>query len=125
MIAGYSIRGLSPIAGLDRLQNTRTHPPVFLPMASEKTLYRRTLPGGGYVNVDVESPSSSGVHRAYVAVERRSDPMRRDGHTPPIVAKAEGGTRQSVFAQLLAIATDNVAVARALLRWKSDGKARF
>jgi hypothetical protein len=51
--------------------------------------------------------------------------MRRDGHIPPIVAKAEGGTRQSVFAQLLAIATDNVAVARALLRWKSDGKARF
>ena len=125
MIAGYSIGCLSPIAGLDRLQNTRTHPAVFLLMAADKTLYRRTLPGGGYVNVDVESPSASGVHRAYVAVERRSDPMRRDGHTPPIVAKAEGGTRQSVFAQLLAIATDNVAVARALLRWKSDGKARF
>jgi hypothetical protein len=51
--------------------------------------------------------------------------MRRDGHVPPIVAEAEGGTRQSVFAQLLAIATDNVAVARALLKWKSDGKARF
>jgi hypothetical protein len=41
------------------------------------------------------------------------------------VAQAEGGTRQSVFAQLLAIAADNVAVARALLRWKSDGRASF
>jgi len=94
-------------------------------MSADKTLYRRTLPGGGYVNVDLDSPSVSGTHRAYVAVERRTDPARRDGHTPPVVASAEGGTRQSVFAQLLAIAADNVAVARALLRWKSDGKARF
>jgi hypothetical protein len=77
------------------------------------------------VNVDVDSPSASGNHRAYVAVERRSDPARRDGHVPPVVASAEGGTLQSVFAQLLAIAADNVAVARALLRWKSDGRARF
>lgn len=77
------------------------------------------------MNVDLDSPSTSGTHRAYVAVERRTDPARRDGHTPPVVASAEGGTRQSVFAQLLAIAADNVAVARALLRWKSDGKARF
>jgi len=51
--------------------------------------------------------------------------MRRDGHTPPIVASAEGGTLQAVFAKLFAIAADNVAVARALLRWKGDGKARF
>lgn len=107
------------------VRRTHIHIPGTPSMPSEKTLYRRTLPGGGFVNVDVEAPSSSGMHRAYVAVERRSDPLRRDGHTPPIVAKAEGGTRQSVFAQLLEIATDNVAVARALLRWKSDGKARF
>ena len=94
-------------------------------MPTEKTLYRRKLPGGGFVNVEVEPPSPAGVHRAVVAVERRSDPARRDGHTPPVVASAEGGSRQSVFAQLLAIAADNVAVARALLRWKSDGRAHF
>ena len=94
-------------------------------MPTEKTLYRRTLPGGGFVNVEVEPTSASGVHRAVVAVERRSDPVRRDGHSPPVVASAEGGSRQSVFAQLLAIAADNVAVARALLRWKSDGRAHF
>jgi hypothetical protein len=94
-------------------------------MPTEKTLYRRTLPGGGFVNVEVEAPSASGVHRAVVAVERRSDPVRRDGHNPPVVASAEGGSRQSVFAQLLTIAADNVAVARALLRWKSDGRAHF
>jgi hypothetical protein len=94
-------------------------------MSAERTLYRRSLPGGGFVNVDVDPPTTSGIHRAYVAVERRADPARRDGHTPPVVAAAEGVTRQGVFAQLLAIAVDNVAVARALLRWKSDGKARF
>jgi hypothetical protein len=94
-------------------------------MPAEKTQYRRTLPGGGFVNVDVEPPTVLGIHRAYVAVERRADPVRRDGHVPPVVASAEGRTRQSVFVQLLAIATDNVAVARALLRWKSDGRARL
>jgi len=77
------------------------------------------------VNVELDPQSASGVHRAYVAVERRADPVRRNGHVPPVVASAEGGTRQSVFAQLLEIAADNVAVARALLRWKSDGRAQF
>jgi hypothetical protein len=94
-------------------------------MDTDKTLYRRTLPGGGFVNVEVSAPSQSGNHRAVVAVERRSDPARRDGHEPPVVASAEGRTPQTVFAQLLAIAADNVAVARALLRWRSDGRARF
>ena len=94
-------------------------------MPSEKSLYRRTLPGGGFVNVELDPPTTSGTHRAHVEVERRTDPQRRDGHAPPVVASAEGGTRQSVFAQLLAVAADNVAVARALLRWRSDGRARF
>jgi hypothetical protein len=77
------------------------------------------------VDVELEPQTGSGTHRAHIAVERRTDPVRRDGHTPPVVASAEGGTRQGVFAQLLAIAADNVAVARALLRWRSDGRARF
>ena len=94
-------------------------------MPIDKTLYRRTLPGGGFVNVELEPQTSAGIHRAHVAVERRSDPVRRDGHAPPVVASAEDGTRQGAFAKLLAIAADNVAVARALLRWQSDGRARF
>jgi hypothetical protein len=92
---------------------------------SNNSVYRRRLPGGGYVKVDVEDASQPGVHRAYVAVERRADPVRRDGHEPPVIASAEGGTPQGVFAKLLAIAADNVAVALALLRTRSDGKARF
>ena len=94
-------------------------------MPIDQTLYRRTLPGGGFVNVELEPTTQAGIHRAHVAVERRSDPQRRDGHVPPVVASAEDGTRQGVFAKLLTIAADNVAVARALLRWQSDGRARF
>lgn len=94
-------------------------------MTSDKTIYSRSLPGGGVVQVELDPQSQTGAHRAFVAVERRTDPARREGHEPPIVASAEGDTRQGVFAQLLEIAADNVAVARALLRWQSDGRARF
>jgi hypothetical protein len=89
-----------------------------------RILYRRPLPGGGYVNVEEESAEAS-LHRGHVAVERRADPERREGHEPPIIATAEGTSAQSVLRQLFEIASDNVAIARALLRWRSDGRARF
>jgi hypothetical protein len=86
--------------------------------------YQRELPGGGFVQVEEDS-TGDGSHRATVSVERRSDPVRREGHQPPVIASAEGASRQGVFRQLLEIANDNVAIARALLRWQSDGRARF
>jgi hypothetical protein len=94
-------------------------------MQPDKTVYRRTLPGGGFVNVEVDPGTESGIHRAHVAVERRADPSRRDGHAPPVIASAEGRTLHGVFAKLFAIAADNVSVALALLRSRPDGKARF
>jgi hypothetical protein len=94
-------------------------------VTADRTLYQRELPGGGFVSVTEKDLSQSGTHRAFVTVERRSDPGRRAGHAPPVVAVAEGSTRQSVFRDLLEIAADNVAVARALLHWQSDGRARF
>jgi hypothetical protein len=94
-------------------------------MDRRRVLYHRELPGGGFVNVEEETASSGDVRRAHVAVERRREPFRRDGHEPPVIASAEGITTHSVFRQLLEIASDNVAIARALLRWQSDGKARF
>jgi hypothetical protein len=89
------------------------------------TRYQRELPGGGFVQVEEDSTGGDGTHRVVVLVERRTDPARRDGHRPPIIASAEGASSQGVFRQLLEIAGDNVAVARALLRWQSDGRARF
>lgn len=92
-------------------------------MTDPKILYQRPLPGGGFVHVE-EEDGKTAPHGGRVAVERRVDPSRRDGHEPPIIAVAEGATAQSVIRQLLEIATDNVAIARALLH-QSDGRARF
>lgn len=94
-------------------------------MVQRRILYLRELPGGGFVNVEEEPPSQDEHHRARLTVERRADPVRRDGHAPPVIATAEGSSTHSVFRQLLEIASDNVAIARALLRWQSDGRARF
>jgi len=93
-------------------------------MPDHRILYQRELPGGGYVHVE-EEPGGGELHRAQLSVERRTDPARRDGHAPPVIATAEGASTHSVFRQLLEIASDNVEIARALLRWQSDGKARF
>jgi hypothetical protein len=90
-----------------------------------RVLYRRELPGGGYVDVHEDGRIESDGHEGHISVERRSDPTRRDGHAPPVIASAQGKSTHSVFRQLLEIASDNVAIARALLRWQSDGRARF
>lgn len=81
-------------------------------------LYSRELPGGGYVVIE-ELPAEQGVFRAQLAVERRTDPVRRDGHERPVIATAEGASRDDVYHDLLRIASDNVAVARCILRWQA------
>lgn len=96
-----------------------------MPANEPRILYQRELPGGGYVNVEEESLQNTDTHRAHVTVERRTDPTRRDGHEPPVIARAEGRSTNGVFGELLRIAQDNVAIAKALLRLRSDGKPRF
>lgn len=96
-----------------------------MPINESKILYQRELPGGGYVHVEEESLLNTDTHRAHVTVERRTDPTRRDGHEPPVIARAEGRSTQSVFGELLRIAQDNVAIAKALLRLRGDGTAKF
>jgi hypothetical protein len=87
-------------------------------MSDQTTLYTRALPGGGYVSVEAEVVQPN-VHRGHVAVERRADPTRRDGHTPPVIAVVEGPSSASVFHELYAIASDNVSIARQLMRWQA------
>ncbi len=94
-------------------------------MPTKRIHYSRELPGGGYVHVEEDPPAPGEPHRAHVAVERRTDPSRRDGHVPPVIASAEGASAQHVLRQLMEIAADNVELAKALLRWQSDGRARF
>jgi hypothetical protein len=90
-----------------------------------RILYARELPGGGYVHIEEDVPTPGEPHRAHVAVERRTDPSRRDGHLPPVILSAEGLSAQHVIRQLMEIASDNVELAKALLRWQSGGRARF
>jgi hypothetical protein len=87
---------------------------------SDSRLYRRQLPGGGYVAIDSTTgvSESARVH-VQLLVERRADLARRAGHEPPVVAEADAADPTQVFDELYAIAVDNVEVARALQRWQA------
>ena len=84
--------------------------------------YRRELPGGGYVLIEVDDgegePSRA---RTRVWVERRAL-GRRDGHNPVIVIDANGDARSQAYALALRLASDNAELARALLAME-DGAA--
>jgi hypothetical protein len=83
-------------------------------------LYSRELPSGGFVMIEADN-AEGGLHHAFVAVERRSDPSRRAGHEPPVIAEAHGTSRATVFKELYAIARDNIAISHALLRRQGRG----
>ena len=76
-------------------------------------VYRRELPGGGYVAINVEA--ERGLARSRVRVERRAREARRDGHAPVVIAEADGDDRSPAFGDLYRLAADNAAIARALL----------
>jgi hypothetical protein len=81
-------------------------------------LYSRGLPGGGIVTIEALSKETPAV-TARVSVERRIDPQRRDGHEPPVIAEAKAPTQSTAFKELYQIASDNVAVARGLIKWQA------
>jgi hypothetical protein len=81
---------------------------------STAPVYRRELPGGGYVAIDVRR--ARGSSRTSVSVERRAIPVRRAGHAPIVIAEAEGDDRSPGFAEMYRLAGDNAAIARALLQ---------
>jgi hypothetical protein len=80
-------------------------------------VYRRELPGGGYVAIGVEREQAEREFpRARVYLERRGQRDRRPGHAPIILAEAECDEHSPEFTELYQIAADNAAIARALLR---------
>ena len=87
-------------------------------------LYKRELPGAGYVAIDVtEVPAeahleSSDRTRIRVYVERRASEERRAGHTPPVVAEFAGDQSAPEVGELYRMAADNAALARALIEWQ-------
>lgn len=90
-------------------------------------LYRRTMPGGGYVEVELELPraaSSEGSDRMLhgrIIMERRADPSRRFGHQAPVVAELTGDDRDELMGELFRLARDNAALARSLMQLRSAG----
>jgi hypothetical protein len=79
-----------------------------------KVVYRRDLPGGGYVMIEVLCRDDD-VATTRIIAERRSNIARRIGHEPPVVAEAVGDERSTGFGALYRLASDNAAVARALI----------
>lgn len=70
------------------------------------------------VTIEVAASTDPPVH-CRLAVERRGDPRRRDGHAPPVIAECSAPTQALAFRELYGVAADNVAVARGLLRWQA------
>jgi len=94
---------------------------------SPTRVYRRELPGAGYVAIDVmtsepddepETRPETEQRRIRVSVERRASEERRTGHAPPIVAEFAGDDRAPEVGELYRMAADNAALARALLQWQ-------
>lgn len=93
--------------------------------ARTTSLYRRPMPGGGYVEVELDaateaaSDGRSGAIRGRVVMERRADPGRRYGHRAPVVAELAGDDRDELMADLFRLSRDNAALARNLMRMHS------
>ena len=86
-------------------------------------LYRRELPGAGYVAIDltVSDDAEAGREdrsRIRVYVERRASEDRRAGHLPPVVAEFAGDHEAPEVGELYRLAADNAALARALIEWQ-------
>jgi hypothetical protein len=92
---------------------------------SPTRLYRRELPGAGYVAIDLTHLHDYGdahhaVERSRIRlfVERRAEDERRVGHQPPVVAEFAGDEAAPELGELYRMAADNAALARALIEWQ-------
>ena len=92
------------------------------PLRDESSsVYRRELPGGGYVAIKVDRARDTA--RTRVAVERRAADEGRESRGPVVIAEADGDERSAAFTDLYRIAADNAAIARALLRIEGPERA--
>jgi hypothetical protein len=92
-------------------------------MRTRALLYTRDLPGGGYVAIDLLPPAGDAQARLRLWVERRADPTRRPGHSPPVLLEAEAPDPDAALLDLRRIAADNVMLAQEILRWQRKGRA--
>lgn len=79
-----------------------------------RRLYLRSLPGGGYVAIDVARTRvllGGQRYEAELIVERRAETSRRRVHCAPVVAIARGRDVDSVMRELFPIAQSNAELA--------------
>ena len=84
-------------------------------------VFRRELPGGGYVVIGVERPTSDrAVPRTCVWLERRAgDDRNAEYKDAPLIAVADGDETSAGFTEMYRLAADNAAVARGLMQWRA------
>ena len=89
--------------------------------APRAPVFRRELPGGGYVVIGVERPSADRtVPRTCVWLERRAgDERNAEYQDAPLIATAEGDETSDGFTEMYRLAADNAAVARGLMQWRA------
>jgi len=92
-------------------------------MRTRSLLYTRELPGGGYVAIDVLPSAADALARLRLWVERRADPTRRAGHSPPVLREADAADADDALSDLRRIAADNVMLAQEIQRWQRRGRA--
>ena len=85
-----------------------------LPEAGSEQVYYRTLPGGGFVAIEVTQSRSLLGRSKYdgeLVVERRADQRRRIGHDAPVIARTQAPSIARIFHELFPVAESNVTVA--------------
>lgn len=92
-----------------------------------EALYARSMPGGGYVRVELVVSDRGDVgserRRGRVVIEPRDPSPRRDDAAPLVVEEVEGDDEDAVVAECFRIARDNAAIARRVLRRRSALRA--
>ena len=87
-------------------------------MRENTVVYRRSLPGGGWVAI-CATPTRTllGQRRVVgtIVVERRAL-QRREGHEPPVVARSTRDSLTAVLNDLFPVAQSNAALAAECLR---------
>ena len=89
--------------------------------APRAPVFRRELPGGGYVVIGVERPTPDrAVPRTCVWLERRSgDDRNAEYKDAPLIAVVDGDETSAGFTEMYRLAADNAAVARGLMQWRA------
>lgn len=85
--------------------------------------FRRTLPDGMIVLVSLEIDTEGVVH-GMLQVERRLDPARQLFDTAPVVARANGRSKDEVLKRLRALAENDAELAVQLARWEAAHPSR-